>query len=367
MHCGKTEGATGRQDQEREFFIPEMCSAENFLVALVGTELVAVMFTLLHVEPLLPRLVRLGQYSLYMQLIAMLSAAALCGGRRWLAGLRTLPAMLISLATTPAVAALVALATWWLLTGYELYDAVVGMPLYSLVWHSAFIAFIISAICLRYIYAVQQWRQRIIHANEARFQALRAKLRPHFLFNTMNTISEMLHDNPRRSEQAIADLCSLLRSALNADENSTLGDELRLCRRYLDLETLRLGQRLRLEWQVEALPEDAWLPAMTLQPLLENALYHGIETMVDGGAMSVRGSHEDGRVRIEISNDTSGHRPEPKRQGHHQGQLITRARLQHAFAAGLEFSSEQLDQRYLVRIAFPYRTTPPQGEGLSPS
>ena len=365
MHCGKTKGTAKRQGPEREFFIPEMCSAENFLVVIVGTELMAIMFILLHVEPLLPRLVRLGQYSLYMQLIAMLSSATLCCGRRWLSGLRTLPAMLISLAVTPAIAGLVAVATWWLLTENELYEAVIGVPLHSLLWHSVFIAFIISAMCLRYIYAVQQWRRRMVHANEARFQALRAKLRPHFLFNTMNTISAMLHDNPQRSEQAITDLCSLLRSALNADENSSLGDELRLCHSYLDLEGLRLGPRLRLEWQIESLPKDAWLPAMSLQPLLENAVYHGIETLVDGGTVSVRGHHEDGRVHIEIRNDTGGHKPERKLQGHHQGQLITQARLRHAFSSGLEFSSEQLDQHYLVRISFPYRTTPPQG--LSPS
>ncbi len=338
----------------QDFFIPELCQTESLLAVLIATELLAIMFSLLHVEGLLPWFLRLSQYSLYMQWIALVSSLAICLSRPWLASLKANVAIMIAVAITPIVAGLIAIAVWYAFVGSELHETVIGVPLSRMLGHTLLIAFIMNAVCLRYIYVLQQWRRRIVLANEARVQALQAKVRPHFLFNTMNTISAVLHEDPHKAENAIIDLCNLLRASLNPEAYGTLQDELALCRSYLGLEQLRLGSRLQVRWQIGDIPENAALPRLTLQPLLENSVYHGIETLVDGGTISIKGSYEQDRIHIEIGNDIGAQQHNRSWQGHHQGLAIAKAGMQRAFGSTVDFSFQQTTEHYLVSIGFPY-------------
>lgn len=355
MHKIKTSSHAKLQSSTAlDFFIPELCKIESLLVVLIATELLAIMFSLLHIEGLLPWFLRLGQYSLYMQWIAIVSSFAICLSRPWLASIKPTVAMVIATAITPIAAGLVAIVVWYIFDGSELYEAVIGVSLPRMLGHTLLIALIMNAICLRYIYILQQWRQRIVLANEARLQALQAKVRPHFLFNTMNTISAVLHEDPHKAEKAIIDLCRLFRASLNSEADGSLQDELELCRSYLALEQLRLGSRLQVNWQIGNIPENAALPRLMLQPLLENSVYHGIETLIDGGTISISGSYEGNQIHIEIRNDIGRQQPNRSWQGHHQGLAIAKAGMQSAFGSAAKFSYQQASQHYLVSISFPY-------------
>jgi two-component system sensor histidine kinase AlgZ len=124
---------------------------------------------------------------------------------------------------------------------------------------------------------------------EARLQALQARIRPHFLFNSINAVLSLIRQEPKRAEGALEDMADLFR-VLMADNRdlSTLEREVELTRQYLSLEQLRLGERLRVEWHIENMPGDALIPPLVLQPLVENAVYHGVEPSADPGTVSVR-------------------------------------------------------------------------------
>ena len=118
-------------------------------------------------------------------------------------------------------------------------------------------------------------------------QALQARIRPHFLFNSMNTIASLTHDQPDLAEQAIENLSDLFRASLAAEASISLQQELELTRSYIDLESLRLGERLEVNWHLPEREPSLNLPALTLQPLVENAIYHGIEPLSSGGSIDI--------------------------------------------------------------------------------
>ncbi|MFA6985804.1 MAG: histidine kinase, partial [Arenimonas sp.] len=135
----------------------------------------------------------------------------------------------------------------------------------------AALAMLISALSLRYFYVSEQWRARLHAQNKAEVDALQARIRPHFLFNSMNTIASLVRSDPATAERAVEDLSELFRAALGAGAGeSTLAEEIHLAERYLAIEALRLGDRLRVDWQVAAdAPRELRMPRLVLQPLLE--------------------------------------------------------------------------------------------------
>jgi two-component system sensor histidine kinase AlgZ len=123
---------------------------------------------------------------------------------------------------------------------------------------------------------------------EARLQALQARIRPHFLFNSITAVLSLMRSEPRRAEVALEDLADLFRVLMRDNrELAPLADEVELCRQYLELEQLRLGERLVIDWNVKSMPGDALVPPLVLQPLLENAVYHGIEPSTAPGVVSI--------------------------------------------------------------------------------
>src|SRR5262249_22845361 len=138
---------------------------------------------------------------------------------------------------------------------------------------------------------------------EARLQALQARIRPHFLFNSLNAVLSLIRHDPRRAETAIEDLAELFRTVMSDNRRlAQLADEVALCRQYLSLEQLRLGERRRVDWQVAPATGSALVPPMLLQPLIENAIYHGIEPGVDAGVVEIRAAREGDRLRLQLSN-----------------------------------------------------------------
>jgi two-component system, LytTR family, sensor histidine kinase AlgZ len=214
---------------------------------------------------------------------------------------------------------------------------------------------IVSALALRYFFVQHQLRRNIESEAEARIQALQARIRPHFLFNCMNIIASLTRTQPRLAEEAIEDLSDLFRGSLSdAKQLSTLEEEFLLCRRYLRIEAHRLGERLQVHWDTDELPLNAHLPALTLQPLLENAIYHGIEPNNQGGSINISGKFDGNNILLCIDNPL----PPAGYTAHHEGNQLALENTQQRISAyydgagKLEISST--NNRYRVELTLPY-------------
>ena len=188
---------------------------------------------------------------------------------------------------------------------------------------------------------------------EARLQALQARIRPHFLFNSINAVLSLIRAEPRRAETALEDMADLFR-VLMADNRdlAPLQNEVELCRQYLALEQLRLGERLQIDWHVDNMPKDALMPPLVLQPLLENAVYHGIEPSIQPGVISVNIYHVRDQVHMVLRN------PYPKYGDHHAGNKMAlgniRERLALHFDAEASLQARVGESEYEVHITIPY-------------
>ena len=189
----------------------------------------------------------------------------------------------------------------------------------------------------------------------ARISALQARIRPHFLFNSMNTIAALTRTDPARAEEAVEDLADLFRASLSdARAQITLREELEIARTYQRIEQLRLGERLHVRWDVAALPPRAVVPSLLLQPVLENAIGHGIEPLPQGGTVEVRGWLDGAAITIEVTNPTvamSQRRASPN--GNRMALDNIRQRLELAFPGRSGVEVDDQDQRYRVRLRFP--------------
>jgi two-component system, LytTR family, sensor histidine kinase AlgZ len=191
---------------------------------------------------------------------------------------------------------------------------------------------------------------------EARLQALQARIRPHFLFNSINAVLSLVRAEPRRAEAALEDLADLFRVLMRDNRQlAPLGDEIDLCRQYLDLEKLRLGERLKVEWHLDRMPRDALVPPLVLQPLLENAVYHGIEPSSTPGVIAINIFLRRGEVHAVLRN------PYKFSGNHHAGNKMAmdniRERLALHFDAEASLETRTGKDSYEVHIRMPYRAT----------
>jgi two-component system sensor histidine kinase AlgZ len=211
---------------------------------------------------------------------------------------------------------------------------------------------IVSGIMLDYLSLRNRALSKAIA--EARLQALQARIRPHFLFNSINAVLSLIRSDPKRAESAMEDMADLFR-VLMADNRELvpLHSEVDLCCRYLELEKLRLGERLRIDWRIDKMPLDALIPPLVLQPLLENAVYHGIEPAPEGGEVVIDIYLSRNEVHLVLTNPFS-------KEGRHQsGNKMAlgniRERLALHFDVLASLTAKVMDSRYQVHITLPYR------------
>jgi two-component system sensor histidine kinase AlgZ len=189
---------------------------------------------------------------------------------------------------------------------------------------------------------------------EARLQALQSRIRPHFLFNSLNAVLSLVRRDPRRAERALEDLADLFRVLMQDNRRFVpLADEIALLERYASLEQLRLGERLAVTWELDTAPMDAQMPPMVLQPLLENAIYHGVEPGTGTGRVTVHVERRGARVLARIENpylEAHAHRA-----GNRMALANIRERLQLFFDAEARIDTRVAGERYEVEIEMPYR------------
>jgi two-component system, LytTR family, sensor histidine kinase AlgZ len=190
---------------------------------------------------------------------------------------------------------------------------------------------------------------------EARIQALQARIRPHFLYNSINAVLSLIRSEPRRAERALEDMADLFRVLMADNRTLTpIAHEVELARQYLAIESLRLGERLQVVWRTEGMPADALVPPLVLQPLVENAVYHGIEPSPTGGEIAIHVGLSGGQLHMTLTN------PFPAESRHSAGNKMAianiRERLQLHFDAEASMKSEIREGTYTVTIRMPYLT-----------
>jgi two-component system, LytTR family, sensor histidine kinase AlgZ len=350
------------QRSSDDFFLPELCTGAVVLVVVLIAELTAFVLTIAkHLPGEGESLwLDLARISLFLQWIFLASAGLLCAVRPRLMRMplrrAVVTSYLLLLAVTGSMSEIAFQLTQNTGIGQELLPAShSGFVLRNLI-----ICAIVSALVLRYFYVLNQWRSNVRREASTRFEVLQARIRPHFLFNSMNTIAALIRGRPELAERAVEDLSDLFRASL-ADSSARipLSEELAVTRQYAGIEQLRLGERLALDWQLDGVPQDARLPRLTLQPLIENAVYHGIEPRDEGGTVSMHGSCKDGRVDIEIRNPLPAEGVSG-RSGRQMAVENVRERLRLAWPGRADLEHGRDGAGYRVHLHFPYEPADPE-------
>ena len=217
------------------------------------------------------------------------------------------------------------------------------------------ISAVISFLLLRYFYTQQQWRLNLAAQSRAEIQALQARIRPHFLFNSMNTIASLIAISPESAETAIEDLSDLFRASLSEKNMHRLKEEIGLTKSYLAIETLRLGKRLQIEWQIDENLLDVEIPTLCIQPLAENAIYHGIEPIEKGGKILISALQIDNKLVLSVSNPLLGEARSSNfnKKGNQMAQDNIRQRLKLVYGNQSEFSINDTKENYTVSLSIP--------------
>ena len=344
------------------FYLPDFCRAQSVLAVILIAALVALLFTLARHGISASFWTDLAHISLFLLWAALGTAAVWCAARRLLSGLDVLAGSAVALALALLVTALVTEGAWWLgaysnwtLGAESLPSGAVHLQMQL---RNLFVCAIAGGLALRYFYVAHHWQANVEAEAQSRVRALQARIRPHFLFNSMNTIASLTRTNPKLAEQAIADLSDLFRASLREHrEKIPLAHEIEIARTYERVERLRLGDRLHVDWQIDSLPMDATVPALILQPLVENAVYHGIEPLDKGGTIRITGRRDGSNAVLTIDNPVSpkvvGRRP-----GHRIGLDSVRQRLELMFHGEAEVDVIEAPERFVVTLRFPAGSKP---------
>lgn len=229
-----------------------------------------------------------------------------------------------------------------------------GLPLPSTAWHSASVAVLVAAAVLFYF----NWRHHRLSPAlaEARVSALQARIRPHFLFNSLNSVLALLRDQPARAEAALHDLADLYRALLSdARALVPLSQELQLAHAYLDIEAMRLEDRLRVEWLTSHAPPDALVPPLLLQPLLENAVRYGVEPSPEVAQIVLEIYAEAAQLIVFVRNSLPPAQQGVPQGGNHMALNNIRERLELHFDAEARLRQYTTDDEYVVMVRLPIR------------
>ncbi len=332
------------------FYVPDLCRVRAVFMLLITSELLVLVLAIVQAERSWIDWNYFGLLSLFVQWTTLTSAALICLLRPWLARRSVAHATL----TIIGIVLMDVLA-------FSLFaDSVLhpepGIALWQSIAKKLLLALLISLMVLRYFYLQHQWQQQREAEMQARLTSLQARIQPHFLFNSMNTIASLIATNPDQAEDAVLDLSELFRASLRTDDQLVpLKRELDLCHRYLAIEALRLGERLALQWDIQPGLDQQAIPPLTLQPLVENAIYHGIQPRPEGGTVRIEAYAKANFVYLVVQNP----KPDTTERQHHGNQVAlanTRARLQALFGEPAVLKQSQQNDTYTVTLRLPRRT-----------
>jgi two-component system sensor histidine kinase AlgZ len=340
------------ENRETQAFLPDFCAPGTLFFVVLFAELVAIVLTLAANNSPDRFLIELSNMSLFVMWPALLGSAIMCQFRQQLESAGKKQAFVISLILLEVLCLVLAEASYRVTHAYGL-SLVIGDSHSTFMLRTFAISLIILALMMRYLYIASEWRRSIVLEAQARISALQALIRPHFLFNSMNTIASLTRTDPRQAEEAVEDLSDLLRANLSdSGDRTTLKSEFEVAAMYQRIEKLRLGDRLNVKWNVAELPMSALIPSLIIQPLLENAIYHGIELLPEGGQVTVTGKRDEHHLEISISNPVA---PGKQRSqgGNNMAMANIRQRFELAYGSRGNVDVESSDTNFTVRLRFP--------------
>jgi two-component system sensor histidine kinase AlgZ len=339
-------------ESESQAYLPDFCATSTVFVIVLVAALVAIVLTLAGTADSGRFLFELSKTALFVLWLALLGCGLMCLLRGKLEGAGKTRAFVLGFLILLGMCLVLAEVAYQLTRIFAesviIHDSHAGF-----LFRTFMISAIVIALAMRYLYVSSEWRRSIMLEAQSRISALQALIRPHFLFNSMNTIASLTRTDPRQAEQAVEDLSDLLRANLNTARNRTsLKQELETAAIYQRIEKLRLGDRLRVRWDISGLPMRALIPSLTIQPLLENAIYHGIELLPDGGEVAVTGKRDGNDLVISMSNPVASD-SERSKQGNRMAMSNIRQRFELAYGNRATVAVSDDEDRYTVSLRFP--------------
>jgi two-component system sensor histidine kinase AlgZ len=339
-----------------ESFLPDLCSVQTAFVLVLTSLVLALVLTLADFSPELGFWPDLGLRAFFIVWIALPSAVLLCGLRGRLARLGPAREGLAAFALVQCVALAVVAASR---SGFLVYQNEFPWSREAWVFGLRILAAssLVTAAWLRYQYMQSRWRLQSRAELSARLDALQARMQPHFLFNSLNAIAGLVRVDPATAEELVLDMADVLRAVLRKNAPLVpLSEEIDLVRRYLRIEQQRLRERLVVDWDVAEAQGHALIPPLSLQPLVENAIRHGIEKLAEGGRVGISARRRRKGLVLTVTNtlpEAEANRPLP---GNREAVANLRARLEACFEDRAQLFVSHADGCYQARIVMPFRT-----------
>lgn len=339
--------------------LPNFCAVGNVFMLAILVELLAVVLALTPGDRS-TFWEQLAMISMFAQWLALLNAALLCIWRKQINALPMVRGLVLTFILLMFTTLLLSYAVIIIGRMIGFYTFATSDWLQFFYLRNLAISAVVYAVVLRYFYIQHQWQLQVRAQSHAQIQALKARIRPHFLFNSMNTIASLISIDASKAERAVEDLSELFRASLKEKTEHSLEEEFTLTRSYLDIENLRLGERLQIDWQQAAnLPLDMEIPGLCLQPLVENAIYHGIEPLADGGVIQITAQIENNRLCLVVTNPTNGSGRMKAHKSNHMAQDNIRQRLALMYGHDAAFEITQDAGQYSVAIKIPLAPSHP--------
>jgi two-component system sensor histidine kinase AlgZ len=342
---------TAENTTEEDFFLPDLCQAQSILFLVLIAELLVLVLVLASSSLLNFSWSRMGLTSLFVQWVVLTSATVLCNFRP------LLMRMSIPYATLAGYGIIMSLTLLFSILG-EWITMLPQQP-WQLeqtgnVTRNLIVAAVMTGIAFRYFFLQHQLRRQEQAELNSRIQALQSRIRPHFLFNSMNIIASLISVDPETAEEVVEDLSLLFRASLNqsSDKPVALSEELDLCQKYVHIESLRLDERLTVIWNIDVDSSQVRIPLLTLQPLLENAIYHGIQPLPSGGEVQVDISIQDNKLVASITNPLPEKAQQPA-QGNRMALDNIRRRLEATYGASASVVSHKDKTTFNTTISYP--------------
>lgn len=327
------------------YFLPDLCNARSIIILLAVSEGLVLAMTLIESSLIQFSWQRFTIVSFFVQWVCLLSVAVICPLRKVFVRMRAWLASGLAILAVVVVTFVVSVIGEILWSSYDTNGI-------DWIWviENSLISSIFATMAMRYFYVQSQWQLKRQAELSARLSALQANIRPHFFFNTLNTVASLITIDPDQAERMLLDLAQLFRAVLkNEGSLTSLQEEIELAQHYLRIEQVRLGERMQVNWSLPEVLPNIQVPQLLLQPLLENAVYHGIQPNIEKGFIAIELQPQKNGWELIVRNSVGLAR---SGQGNHIGQKNTQARLQ-AYSSEAQLTVNTIANVYTVSLFIP--------------